>query len=283
MGDEELTQAARKVLLDALIALQDHRDALTVVGAQAVYLRTSNATIRSAAYTSDGDISIDPNTLGGQPLLEEAMKSAGFTLRLDKNGKRMVGLWQRRDRIGATEIEAQVDLLVPQALAPGSKSRRRTELPPHDEWAAKKVPGLEAAAVDRSLMTITSLTAGDTRRVDAYVAGPAALLIAKAHKLHERIEEANRGKTERLTAKDAGDVYRIMSTIRPAEVAAAFAILRSDPRVSTIAEHGLELLHTLFGAPATPGTELAVQSLAGDVPETRIRALVPSYVASLNR
>lgn len=283
VDDEALTQAARKVLLDALLALQDHRDALTVVGAQAVYLRTSTATIRSAAYTSDGDISIDPKVLGGQPLLEEAMKSAGFSLRLDQTGNRMVGLWQRKDRIGATEVEAQVDLLVPQTLAPGPKSKRRTELPPHDEWAVKKVPGLEAAAVDRSLMTITSLNAGDTRTIESYVAGPAALLIAKAYKLHERIEDANRGKPQRLSAKDAGDVYRIMSTIRPAEVAASFATLRSDPRVSTITEHGLEFLHTLFGAPATPGTELAVQALAGDVPEARIRALIPAYVANLKR
>lgn len=58
---DELNVAARKVLLDALTALKDHRDALTVVGAQAVYLRTQEAEIRSAAYTSDGDISIDPS------------------------------------------------------------------------------------------------------------------------------------------------------------------------------------------------------------------------------
>ncbi|MFE9674695.1 hypothetical protein ACFYO5_11345 [Streptomyces sp. NPDC006259] len=133
-------------------------------------------------------------------------------------------------------------------------------------------------------MTITSLNAQDTRTIESYVAGPAALLIAKAHKLYERIEDANRGKPQRLSAKDAGDVYRIMITIRPAEVAASFAILRSDPRVSTVTEHGLEFLHALFGAPATPGTELAVQALApGDVPEARIRALVPAYIADLNR
>ncbi|WP_392748906.1 hypothetical protein [Streptomyces sp. LN590] len=39
--EDELNQAARKVLLDALIALDGHREALTVVGAQAVYLRTT--------------------------------------------------------------------------------------------------------------------------------------------------------------------------------------------------------------------------------------------------
>lgn len=63
----------------------------------------------------------------------------------------------------------------------------RTEMPPHDGWAAKKVPGLEVAAVDRSLMAISSLTPQDDRSVEAYVAGPAALLVAKAEKLHERV------------------------------------------------------------------------------------------------
>jgi hypothetical protein len=78
--EDELNQAARKVLLDALIALEDHREALTVVGAQAVYLCTIDAAISSASYTSDGDISIDPEVLGEQPLLEEAMhcQAPGF-------------------------------------------------------------------------------------------------------------------------------------------------------------------------------------------------------------
>lgn len=38
--DGEITIVARRVLLDALSALVAHRDAVTVVGAQAVHLRT---------------------------------------------------------------------------------------------------------------------------------------------------------------------------------------------------------------------------------------------------
>lgn len=167
--EDKLNQASRKVLLDALIALEGHREALTVVGAQAVYLRTTDAVISSASYTSDGDISIDPDVLGEQPLLEEAMRGAGFTLKLDKNGHQQVGLWERPEQVGEVEVGVELDLLVPQDLAPGSKKKRRTEMPPHDGWSAKKVPGLEVAAVDRSLMTIASLTPHDDRSVEAYV------------------------------------------------------------------------------------------------------------------
>ncbi|MFI6125388.1 hypothetical protein ACIBCU_37700 [Streptomyces sp. NPDC051064] len=279
--EDELNLAARKVLLDALIALEDHREALTVVGAQAVYLRTIEAAISSASYTSDGDISIDPEVLGEQPLLEEAMHAAGFTLKLDKNGKQQVGLWERTEQVGEVEVGVEVDLLVPSNLAPGSKTRRRTEMPPHDGWAAKKVPGLEVAAVDRSLMTISSLTPDDDRSVQAYVAGPVALLVAKAFKLHERIADAEKGKTNRVSAKDAGDVYRIMATIRASQIAASFTDLCADPRVGAVATEGLRLLRQLFGAAATPGTELAVQALAGDIPESRIRVLVPTFVSNL--
>ncbi|MET8788369.1 hypothetical protein [Streptomyces sp. NPDC004589] len=276
VDEDELNQAAREALLDALIALEDHREALTIVGAQAVYLRTQNAAIRSAAYTADGDISIDPQVLGDQPLIEQAMRDAGFTLRDNQSG-----LWERPQQVGALTVPVEVDLLVPHQLAPRPNTKRRTELPPHDSWATKKVPGLEVAAVDRSPMTVASLTPGDHRRIDAYVAGPAALLVAKSIKLDERIRDADK-KPNRLSNKDAGDVYRIMTTIPAATVAATFGTLRTDPRVGDTAQQGFELLRTLFGGATTRGTDLAVQALAGDIPESRIRALAPAYVARLN-
>ncbi|MGW3737237.1 hypothetical protein [Streptomyces sp. NPDC005148] len=105
-------------------------------------------------------------------------------------------------------------------------------------------------------MTISSLTPQDDRSVEAYVAGPAALLVAKAYKLHERIIDAKNGKPHRLSA--AGDVYRIMATVRASQVAASFDTLCRDSRVGAVAAEGLHLLRQLFGAAATPGTELAV-------------------------
>ncbi len=54
--------AARRVLLDALIALAPHGKAVIVVGAQAVYLRTglNDVAMAVAPYTTDGDLAIRP-------------------------------------------------------------------------------------------------------------------------------------------------------------------------------------------------------------------------------
>lgn len=137
----------------------------------------------------------------------------------------------------------------------------------------------QSDCADRSLLTISSPTPHDDRSVDAYVSGPAALLVAKAYKLYERIIDAEKGRTARLPAKDAGDVYRIMATFRAGRVAESFATPCKAPRVGAVATEGSHYRRRLFGAAATSGTELAVQALAGDIPESRIRVLVPSLVA----
>ncbi|HUN78622.1 MAG TPA: hypothetical protein VMU32_06875 [Solirubrobacteraceae bacterium] len=54
-GDAELLVAARRVLLAALQALAAHRDALVVIGAQAIYLHTGQADIALAETTKDSD------------------------------------------------------------------------------------------------------------------------------------------------------------------------------------------------------------------------------------
>ncbi len=53
--------AARRVLLEALIALAAHDRSIIVAGAQAIYLRTGNAdlTLTVAPYTTDGDLALD--------------------------------------------------------------------------------------------------------------------------------------------------------------------------------------------------------------------------------
>ena len=60
---DELYVMARRVLLDVLGALGDHRDAIVLVGAQAVYLRVGDADLAITPYTTDGDLVIDPAVL----------------------------------------------------------------------------------------------------------------------------------------------------------------------------------------------------------------------------
>lgn len=62
-----ITVVARQVLLDALEALQAHRDAITLVGAQAVHLRTAAGELTTASYTSDADLGVDPAVLDDEP------------------------------------------------------------------------------------------------------------------------------------------------------------------------------------------------------------------------
>lgn len=64
---DELYVVARCVLIDALEALGPHREALVVVGAQAIYLRAGEADLVVAPYTTDGDLALDPDLLAEIP------------------------------------------------------------------------------------------------------------------------------------------------------------------------------------------------------------------------
>jgi len=271
----QLTVVARRVLLDGLDALSDHLPALTIVGAQAVYLRTPDAAISNAPFTSDGDLSIDPRLLGEQPHLDVSLREAGFDLKYQNQP----GLWERLEPIGDKLVPVELDLLIPRQLSP-KNGKRSAKVPPHGPMSARWIEGLEVAAVDRSPMLVGSLDPGNDRNVTVNVAGAAALLVAKAYKISDRLGDAA-ARPDRLTDKDAGDVLRIMMTTRARQVASTFAELRDDSRVGSIATEGLEKLHALFGGAATPGVEMAVNALKGDVPEERIRALAPAFIDRL--
>jgi hypothetical protein len=74
---EPLYVAAREVLLDALDALGEQREALILAGAQALYIHTGAADLAVAEFTTDGDLAVNPEQLKTQPRLSEAMASLG--------------------------------------------------------------------------------------------------------------------------------------------------------------------------------------------------------------
>ncbi|MEV7552774.1 hypothetical protein AB0N89_24455 [Amycolatopsis sp. NPDC089917] len=271
---QELTIVARKVLLDGLTALERHLDALTVVGAQAVYLQTAEVPLATAAYTSDGDVGVDPQQLADEPLLEQALRSAGF----ERLQQHQPGLWGRTETVGDTPTKVELDLLVGQTLAEGGN--RSVKIQPHDKMAARRVPGLEPTVVDRTLMTVAALEPGDDRRIQVHVAGAAALLVAKAHKIHDRLNDSA-ARPDRLTNKDAGDVYRLMMGTRVREVGNTFRRLLADPRVGGVTATGLAYLREQFGGADTAGIRLAIEALAGSIPESTIRAAAPAYIRAL--
>src|SRR5690606_37784537 len=99
-------------LLDALEALQGHRKALVLVGAQAIYLHTGAAQFAVAEVTTDGDVAIDPRLLSGDPEIASAMRKAKFFLD-ERDGKELVGVWASMREISGVPAKVTVDLLVP--------------------------------------------------------------------------------------------------------------------------------------------------------------------------
>jgi hypothetical protein len=158
-GVSDLIVEARSALLDALEALDAHRDSVIVIGAQAIYLHTGGVRVALAEMTKDSDLAPDARALKNQPLIEEAMRAAGFELDPDA---RQPGSW-----LNASGIP--VDLMVPEALA-GTSGRRGARIPPHSTKATRRAAGLEAAVIDNSLMDIGALTSHDLRVYRAKVA-----------------------------------------------------------------------------------------------------------------
>jgi len=266
-GPDPLYVRARTVLLDVAVALTEQRDALVLVGAQAIYLHTGHADFAVAEYTTDADFCVAPAALTDAPLLPGLLEAQGFL-----PGEHP-GAWLSPDGI-------PVDLMVPEALA-GPGSRRGARLGPHGKRAARLAKGLEGAIVDRKLTTIPSLDPGTERSVTMLVAGPAALLVAKAHKIVERIG------TDRVSDKDALDVLRLLQATETATLVAGLAQLAEDELSRAVAAEAVSLLAPLFGNPQAPGIGMAVRaarpSADADVVAASFTALVADLLAAISR
>lgn len=219
--------AARRVLLDALELLSDHVDSIVVAGAQAVYLRTGDINIGVAAFTTDGDLAIDPGRLADAPSLPDLM-SQTFVPWKAPSGAAEPGIWVTTARVGGREIEVKIDLIVPEGIAPPGGSRG-ARLWPHGRRAARKASGLEAVVIDHDRMTISALNPSDDGTIDCRVAGPTALLIAKAHKIHDRFASRH-VKTAARTRTAA--TCRLMQTTSIDDVRAVLRRLVVDDRAA---------------------------------------------------
>lgn len=274
---------ARRALLDALEALQEHGDALVLVGAQAIYLHTGDAEIAVAEYTTDGDVLINPQVLQPEPEIAEAMRSGGFSL-AELEGRPAVGIWAARYEINSVPATVSVDLLVPKSI--GGGGRRAARIPPHEQGAVMKVHGLEAALVDNQYQVIGALEPGDERVFSMQVAGPASLLVSKCIKIGERVEAAasGPGRPDRVKPKDALDVFRILRACRAGELAESLSLLRHDALAGRVTEEAVSLLPELFGSARAVGSTLAGQAAYPEPPEeiaASCAALVTELMDSL--
>ena len=71
--------AARRVLLDAAVALESHLDSLVLVGAQAVYHHTGSADLNVPLMTTDADFPSTPASLPRRAGDRRGAACSGFT------------------------------------------------------------------------------------------------------------------------------------------------------------------------------------------------------------
>ncbi|MCY3748901.1 MAG: hypothetical protein OXG64_06355 [Chloroflexi bacterium] len=249
VNPDQVRLEARETLLDAVDAMGPHSDAVILVGAQAIYVHTApvDASFALSPFTYDADIVLDPELLGSSPAIVDAMSRAGFQLG-DQPGR------YRRD------VGPQVDLLVPEAV--GGPGRRAARLGVHGNRAAMKVHGLEGALVSHTRMTISSLVPGAGRACILKVARPAALLVAKVHKVGERLRDSDVRRRDPV-AKDAFDMYRLLRAVDTPDLAAEFRLLRAHGVSSRVTFEALALFRDLFSSPSGTGTGLVGEYVRG--------------------
>lgn len=187
-----------------------------------------------AEFTTDADLALSPQVLAAGPAIASLFEAAGFRRDRDR------GKWWSAEGI-------QVDLLAPDAVAgPGRCGAR---LDGRGKTVARRAKGIEGALIDNEHRDITALDPGDHRRFTVRVAGPAALLVAKIHKIAER---AN--LPDRLVAKDALDVLRILQTTPTPTLAGVIAHLCQNDTAAPITTEALNLGTALFTS-SGPGLE----------------------------
>lgn len=265
---DPLYVSARRTLLDVLDALAPHTNAVIVVGAHAVYIRTGNAGISVAPFTTDADFALNPSVLGENPSLQSLLEAAGFERDL-----RQPGAWLATTSRGES-IAIPIDLMVPSASAP-NPNKRSVALPGHDKMATRTASGLEAVLVDNDVLSVGALDPADTRSLQVRVAGPTGLMIAKLHKLHDRLALPD---DRRLADKDAGDVYRLMQSTETELFIATTRNLLDNGLTAATTQNGLAYLGELFGARARPGVRMAVAALTPAVPSNQIEGVIAAFI-----
>lgn len=254
---------ARSVLLDALEALEDHLDNLVLIGAQAVYHHTGDSELSVPLMTTDGDLAINTSDLSDDPEIGRTMNDAGFEPGANP------GHWK-----GAGEVV--IDLMVaPHQSGTSKRTARAARLSPHSKQTARIAKGLEPALVDNSTSSIEALDADDTRAFDLRIAGPAALLTAKAIKIGERLGQAGR-QPNRLKQKDSLDVFRILQAVDTEDLVKGFETHREDDQALQVSKEALEIYREHASSEDGPIVQLALAAAEGDP------WVAPSFVALMS-
>lgn len=257
---------ARTVLLDALEAIGHQREAAILVGAQAVYLHAGAGDLAVPPTTTDSDIALSVDELHDEPELARALLAAGFVPGTQP------GSWRGRGGV-------VVDLMVaPHQPGRSKATERAARIVGHERNVARVTRGLEPALVDHVTVDVQSLDRADGRRYGLRVAGPAALLAAKAVKLKERQADVAAGRKSRVRGKDALDILRLLQAVPMAELADGFERHRGEPNAAAVSAETIAYLHAEGSSAEGTLAELAAAEVMGD---TTIAASFAALVEEL--
>jgi len=226
---------ARRALLNIVGVLDAQADSLTVVGGQAVAIRTAGLDALDLE-TSDGDLAVTPALVATAPSLEALLLDAGYERRTEARP----GLWGREryeDRYGTTQYREKIDLSVARALSGSADPRKRSvpALVAHGRMTTNNASGLELATVDRSPVRISDLVDPD-HSATVHAAGHAALMIGKSFKITDRLTARATGP---VRDKDYGDLWRLAATADEDAVRTAVRLGLAQPTITTAVSEGV--------------------------------------------
>lgn len=229
---------SRQLLLDVLRLLEDQSDALTVLGAHAVYEQTKFVKdLPPMDSTADADLGVSPVLLVDTPRLDEVMSAAG----LEPIHPDRPGVWGfTADEGQLTHQRMTIDLIAPASVAGGG--RRAAEVGRHGSRSVSKTHGTELSLIDRQWLELEAFSPGEPSGY-AWVAGRAALICAKAYKIFDRLGAAEFARNpQRYRPKDVADLFRLMAASEGTEVRAVFAQGEADPQIATAVLEGRKRL-----------------------------------------
>ncbi len=128
----------------------------------------------------------------------------------------------------------------------------------HAKEVARKARGLEAALVDKAIVPIAALDPADDRSFSVAIAGPAALLISKLHKIAERLGEREQ---RRLDDKDALDILRLLQAVETDTLRASIVGLLQSDLAREITREAVDILESHFTSPSAAGPRMAARAV----------------------
>ncbi len=201
-----------------------------------------------------------PEYVAARRVLLDALADAGFTPGQNP------GHWVAISRV-------TVDLMVvPHQAGTSKASARAARLPPHDVHTARITRGLEPALLDNDRATIAALEPNDERTFELRIAGPAALLTAKAIKISERLDR-NDTRPDRINEKDALDVFRILQAVDARELARGFGKHLRDHHAAVVTSQALEMYRVDGSTPRGRFVDMAANAAPNDP------SVAPAFVA----